>query len=181
MITRYKSNPFGDGQDYECSPHNDDFDYGVCDETGDILERAIVLSRAAEADDDEEGLCASAHNGSASAHLDMCASAHKPGQMSANAHTKKCASAHIMSADTHSKRANAHTEKSATAHMTPDLSANALNEFIPLREAAKLLGHASPTTLHRWAKAGRIPGAVKISNLWLLPRTWVEDVAPVRS
>ena len=49
-----------------------------------------------------------------------------------------------------------------------------LADYVPLTEAARLKGYASNSTYRAWAKAGRIPGAMKVGRDWVLPRAWVD-------
>ncbi|MDR1396132.1 MAG: hypothetical protein LBJ14_00115 [Desulfarculales bacterium] len=50
-----------------------------------------------------------------------------------------------------------------------------LNQYIQLQEAFKIMGYNSPTTLQAMARAGDIPGVLKIGRDWWLPRSWVSE------
>lgn len=50
-----------------------------------------------------------------------------------------------------------------------------LSDWIPLSQAAEMLGYASTGTLRLYCLEGRIPGATKLGRNWVLPKSWIEE------
>jgi hypothetical protein len=46
-------------------------------------------------------------------------------------------------------------------------------DYCTLTQAAETLGYRDNSALRHHCLDGRIPGAIKISKLWLIPRSWV--------
>lgn len=43
-----------------------------------------------------------------------------------------------------------------------------MEDYVSAREAAKFLG-VSDVTVSTWCRQGRVPGAFKVSKMWLIP------------
>lgn len=51
-----------------------------------------------------------------------------------------------------------------------------MNNFISASEAARRLD-VLPQTMSRWLREDRVPGAMKVSNMWLVPESIsIEDI-----
>ena len=53
------------------------------------------------------------------------------------------------------------------------------NNYVTTPEAAKLIGKTADM-IAKLCQSGRLPGAEKIGNTWLIPRTSVKSYAPGR-
>lgn len=49
-----------------------------------------------------------------------------------------------------------------------------ITEYLTTADAAKILGYNDTKALSSYCSQGRIPGVVRISNRWLIPKIWVE-------
>ncbi len=49
-----------------------------------------------------------------------------------------------------------------------------MDNLISASEAARRLNIPQPT-MSRWLREGRVPGAMKVSNMWLIPATVTMD------
>jgi len=53
--------------------------------------------------------------------------------------------------------------------------------FVSSAEAARRKGYADGSTYRKWAREGRIPGAIKAGRDWLLPCAWLDAQPPDRA
>lgn len=54
--------------------------------------------------------------------------------------------------------------------------------YFTVTEAADRLGYKAPNTVRRLCIANRIPGAIKVGKMWLIPEIWVfeqEKIGPI--
>lgn len=50
-----------------------------------------------------------------------------------------------------------------------------MDQFVNASEAARRLG-TSPQKLSDWCRRGRVPGAVKFANMWIMPVDSLEKI-----